>query len=450
MPRSLDFEYLLTPAGLERHRRVHIDASGRIESIAAASGERFDARIAIPGMPNAHSHAFQRAMAGQGEARIGKDSFWSWREHMYALAAVLDENDLYAIARRAYSDMLRAGFTCVGEFHYLHHRADGSRGEQMGRAVIAAARDVGIRMLFLPVYYRLGGFGEAARPGQRRFTHESPHAFCELLEKFSDVACGIAPHSLRAAPAEELAQLVRLTESVLGGEFPIHMHISEQRAEVEQCVAHHGARPMEVLARSIDLDARWNLVHATHTNASERSTIVASGARVVICPLTEAYLGDGLFVASEFAHTGGQLAIGSDSNVRIDAIEELRMLEYGQRLRSQQRACFASESGLGESLWRTASSSGADALALDVGAIEPGLFADFVTLDTASSPLSGVAPAQLMDAWITAGSRECIDAVYVGGERLVTTGSANSEAEIASDYCKVMSSVAERIRAAGH
>lgn len=438
MPRSLDFEYLLTPNGLETHRRVEIDDTGRVAGISKTPGDRFDAHFAVPGMPNAHSHAFQRAMVGHGEAKSGKDSFWSWRQHMYGLANIIGPDDLYAIARRAYTDMLCAGFTSVGEFHYLHHLPAGEASDEMGRAVIAAAQDVGIRLVFLPVYYRTGGFGAQALPEQRRFIHASPETFCELLAQFADIHCGIAPHSLRAVPADELQRLVEMAESVLGKNFPIHMHIAEQEAEVEQCEAFHKARPLKVLSDSVNLDRRWNLVHATHINGGECSLITASGARVVLCPLTEAYLGDGFFPAPDFQKMGGHFAVGSDSNVRIDAIEELRLLEYGQRLKHRQRACLANDSGIGQPLWQHCATSGAAALALAAGEIRTGSYADFVTLDTGSSSLSGIAPENLLDAWLTAGSRQNIRDVYVGGECMVRDGEALSEAEVGRDYTRCM------------
>ena len=327
MPRSLDFEYLLTPQGLERRRRVHIDDSGRIQSIGAAGKDGFDARFAIPGMPNAHSHAFQRAMVGFAEAKAGDDTFWSWRRYMYRLAAVLDPDDLYAIARRAYADMLGGGFTGVAEFHYIHHSPEGKASGDMGRAVIEAARDVGIRLVFLPVYYRRGGFGKAAGAEQARFLHSSPESFGELLSQFADVPCGIAPHSLRAVPADELDRLVLVAEALPGKAFPLYMHVAEQLSEVSDCLDHSGSRPVQLLARSVNLDQRWNLVHATHTDENERATIINNGARVVLCPLTEANLGDGLFAAVNYMESAGDWALGSDSNVRIDAVEEICLLE---------------------------------------------------------------------------------------------------------------------------
>lgn len=444
MPRSLDFKYLLTDTGLQKNQRVSFDDAGLITAVAPSQAKQFDGQFAIPAMPNAHSHAFQRAMVGHGETRRKGDSFWRWREHMYALAAHVSADDLYAIARRAYADMLCAGFTSVGEFHYLHHLVDGARGPEMGQALIAAARDTGIRIVMLPVYYRRGGFDQPASPRQARFLHDSADEFCRLLEAFREVPCGIAPHSLRAVPAVELTELVRLAGEVLDDEFPIHLHISEQRAEVEQCIKHHGLRPVELLARETTLGERWNLVHATHADAGERNLISACGARVVLCPLTEAYLGDGQFAASEYVRAGGNFALGSDSNVRIDAIEELRALEYSERLRRESRICLGDGARHGESLWQQCAAAGGQALGQPIGKVSPGYHADFVVLDIESPRLAGVPESLLMDAWLTAGSAADISAVYVGGESRARNGHVDTEHDIAKAYKRVLAGLQNR------
>ncbi len=445
MPRSLDFEYLLTDDGLRPRQRVTFDDAGVITAIAPSPAEQFDARFAIPGMPNAHSHAFQRAMVGHGETRHRGDSFWRWREHMYALAAEVTPEDLYAIARRAYADMLCAGFTAVGEFHYLHHGVGGAAGPEMGQALIAAANDTGIRLVLLPVYYRCGGFDQPASPRQQRFLHHNPEAFCRLLESLQQVPCGIAPHSLRAVPVEELGELLAQTATVLGAEFPVHLHISEQQAEVEQCIAHHGRRPVETLASQIELGPRWNLVHATHADGNERRLIVEAGARVVLCPLTEAYLGDGQFAASEYCRAGGEFAVGSDSNVRIDAIEELRLLEYSERLRRQSRICLGDGARHGESLWQSGAQAGGAALGLPVGGVCPGQYADFVALKTSTARLEAVPAEQLLDAWLTAGSAADIATVYVGGEVLVEEGQHRDFEDLSAGFKNCLDGLQRRL-----
>ncbi|HEY3860205.1 MAG TPA: formimidoylglutamate deiminase [Gammaproteobacteria bacterium] len=422
MQSRLAFEYLLTPKGLMRDQALVIDPAGRIERIEPRGPGPCDGFLAIPGLPNAHSHAFQRALAGYGEVPSGQDSFWSWREAMYRLANRVSPEQMFIIAREAFWDMLRGGFTSVAEFHYLHHMPDGRPGVQMARAVVSAAKEAGIRLRLLPVFYQSGGFGKPARDEQRRFIHTSIDDFCGLLSELQGVELGLAPHSLRAVPVESLPKLIEATARFMDADAPIHIHISEQRREVEECQALYGAPPIEVLAKHMRLDKRWNLVHATHATPNESSITRAAGATVVICPITEAYLGDGLFAAEEFVSAGGQIAIGSDSNCRIDAIEELRLLEYGQRLRQERRARLATSAGLGVPLWSAAARGGAAALGHASGALAPGHLADLVVLQREAPALRGHDADTLMDALIIGGSRADISDVYVGGERRVHAG----------------------------
>lgn len=436
MQTRLAFEYILTPQGMQRDQALVVDAAGRIERIEPRGGGPCDGFLAIPGMPNAHSHAFQRALAGYGEVAgaTGEDSFWSWREAMYRLANRISPEEMFIIAREAFWDMLRGGFTSVAEFHYLHHMPDGRPGAQMARAVAAAAKETGIRMRFLPVYYQTGGFGRPARDEQRRFIHGSVADFCALLEELHDVELGLAPHSLRAVPADTLPALVEATAKYMAADAPIHIHISEQRREVEECQELYQTTPIELLARSVKLGPRWNLVHATHASAAECGSIRKAGSTVVICPITEAYLGDGLFAADDFVSSGGQIAVGSDSNCRIDAIEELRLLEYGQRLRKERRARLATRAGLGIPLWTAACRGGAVALGYASGAIAPGRFADLVVVQRDAAALRGHDVDTLMDALIIGGSRADIGDVYVGGERRVHAGVCHGQDESARAF----------------
>jgi formimidoylglutamate deiminase len=421
MPRQLTFEYMLTDAGVERGRRMVLDDEGRIAAIETAATGPWDGAFVIPGMPNAHSHAFQRALAGVRETATS-DSFWGWRETMYRIANALDADDLYVIAVRAFADMLRAGFTSVAEFHYLHHGLNGAPTAEMALAIRAAARDAGIRLTLLPVLYQQGGFNRAPTAAQRRFVHRSLDEFARLLEQLAGEPCGVAPHSLRAVPLEVLPDLVTLADDLLGPRSPIHIHVSEQKQEVIDSCERYGLPPIECLARTIQLDGRWNLVHATHAEPQELDLIISRGSTLVLCPLTEAYLGDGLFPLARFAARGGVFAIGSDSNARIDAIEELRLAEYGQRLREERRGLLAHDEGLGSTLWTQAASAGGRALGQAVGALEVGAFADLVALDLDDPLFAGVAPQQVLDAWIIGGSGAQIRAVYVGGERRVERG----------------------------
>ncbi|HEY1772318.1 MAG TPA: formimidoylglutamate deiminase [Gammaproteobacteria bacterium] len=434
MQTRLAFEYILTPKGMLRDQALVVGADGRIERIEPRGAGPCDGFLAIPGMPNAHSHAFQRALAGYGEVPSGQDSFWSWREAMYRLANRVSPEDMFVIAREAFWDMLRGGYTSVAEFHYLHHMPDGRPGAQMGRAVISAAREAGIRLRLLPVFYRRGGFGQPARDEQRRFVHDSVEDFCALLSELHDVDLGLAPHSLRAVPVEDLEKFVQVASAIAGADAPIHIHISEQRREVEECQSAYGTTPIELLAKHVGLDRRWNLVHATHATEAEMQITRKADASVVICPITEAYLGDGLFAAQEFVSAGGRIAIGSDSNCRIDAIEELRLLEYGQRLRQERRARLATSAGLGVPLWQLASGGGAMALGHPSGALAPGHFADVVVLQREAAALRGHDVDTLMDALIIGGSRADIGDVYVGGERRVQAGMCHGQEQSAHAF----------------
>ncbi len=422
MGAVLRFEHILTPGGIERHKRLVIDDLGRVTAIEddePGPGQGADGWLALPGMPNAHSHSFQRALVGRGEAARGADSFWSWREAMYGLALTLTPEQLSSVAARAFADMLRAGFTSVAEFHYLHHRAHGSRGPEMARAVAAAANQAGIRLVLLPVLYQRGGFGRPAEPRQRRFVHQRLEDYLKLLRDLNDLPLGIAPHSLRAVDPSILTELIAAADVMLPPGYPRHIHIAEQHREVEECLAATGARPVELLAAAVDLGPEWSLVHGTHVSDKEMVLMADTGVTTVLCPLTEAYLGDGVFPARSYVRRGGRLAVGSDSNVRIDAVEELRWLEYGQRLSLGRRACLATDSGLGAPLWRMAADGGAAALAQPVGAIAPGCFADLVVLDAEDPTLSGLGARAAMDGLLTGGSSASFAAVYVGGQRRV-------------------------------
>lgn len=440
MRDALVFEHILTPRGLAARQRICIDAQGRIAAIEAAGRSEADGWLAVPGMPNAHSHSFQRAMAGYGEAAGGNDSFWTWRETMYALARAITAEDLYAIACQAFADMLRGGYTSVAEFHYLHHLPDGSRSPAMAKSVIAAARDTGIGLVMLPVLYLTGGFGRDPQAAHRRFVHDSIGEFCELLAAVAGtgVQCGVAPHSLRAVPSHRLGELLSGARAVLGDGFPVHIHIAEQRDEVEDCIAACGTSPVRLLAGAVELDERWSLVHATHADEDELTAVRRAGARIVICPLTEAYLGDGIFPSAAFLRAGGQLAVGSDSNVRIDVLEELRLLEYVQRLVSRKRARLADADGLGTPLWRQAAGAGAAALHLPAGGLEPGRRADIVVFDAFEPPLQGPSPERAMDALVTGGSARNVRDVYVCGRQCVSAGEVAGGRDIGERFAKVV------------
>jgi formimidoylglutamate deiminase len=390
----------------------------------------------VPGVANLHSHAFQRAMAGLAEASVvegGDDSFWSWRDVMYRFLGALTPDDVQTIATQLYVEMLEAGFTSVGEFHYLHNAPDGTPyadPAEMSLRILAAARSTGIGLTHLPVLYMDGGFGgQAAGPAQRRFLLD-PDAALDLFMRVSAESharsrerVGFAFHSLRAVPPDAMSHCV----DVLGtgpGAPRMHIHAAEQTAEVEGCIAWSGARPVEWLLDNQPLGHNWCLVHATHMSGDEASALARAGSVAGLCPTTEANLGDGLFSLADFMTHGGRLGIGSDSHISVSPVEELRWLEYGQRLRSRRRNVAGAVDGgsTAAALFRRAVAGGAQALGQPIGAIGPGLRADLVVLDGEHPLLAGRAGHELLDSWVFSGDRRLVRQVFVGGELLVDGG----------------------------
>lgn len=314
----------------------------------------------------------------------------------------------------------------------------------MAFAVREAARDAGIRLVMLPVLYQRGGFGRDPAPEQQRFVHHSLEEFGRLLEALRDAPCGVAPHSLRAVELAALPELVALTDAILGRDAPIHIHVSEQRREVDECRALHGSPPIECLAETIELGPRWSLVHATHVEPAEIELIKERDPNLVLCPLTEAYLGDGLFPLQLL--DDARFAIGSDSNVRIDAIEELRLAEYGQRLAHQRRMALGGPDDVGGSLWRRTAQVGARSLAQPVGVLEPGRFADLTVLDLGDPLFAGVPIQHVLDAWITGGSAAQIESVYVGAQRRIERGEIVSAIGL-DRFADVMTRIHEQAQA---
>lgn len=389
-----------------------------------AAGEDRHASV-VPGMPNLHSHAFQRAMAGLAERRgRGRDSFWSWRQTMYDFALKITPEQLQAVAELLYVEMLETGFTRVGEFHYLHHDRDGrpygNIAELAGR-ISEAALSTGIGLTLLPVFYAHSGFG-ALPPtdAQRRFI-SGMDDFAALMDhcrgalpRVPGSVLGVAPHSLRAVSPQDLAALTALAH-----DGPVHIHIAEQTKEVEDCLAWSGARPVEWLLANAKVDARWCLVHATHMTEDETVRLAASGAVAGLCPVTEANLGDGIFNGSLFLSHGGRFGIGSDSNVMISLPAELSHLEYSQRLAQRERTVLAPEGGSnGRHLFDRAVEGGGTALGRNT-AIAVGNSADFVSLDTTKVPY--LHHDQVLDSWIFAGGVS-VDGVWVRGHKVVENG----------------------------
>ena len=384
----------LLPSGQARNVRVTIEgaAIARVELGVAESRGDVHCDYLVPALSNLHSHAFQRAMAGFAESRsAGPDNFWNWRETMYRFALSMTPDDVEAIATQLYVEMLEAGFTRVGEFHYLHHDIDGTPYNdtaEMVTRIASATTEAGISLTMLPVYYAHSGFGGTPpRTEQRRFLHDI-HQFSALMSRTKDIVAalpggvlGVAPHSLRAVGTQDLAVLSTLAD---GG--PIHIHIAEQVAEVEQCLAWSGSRPVNWLIDNAEIDRRWCLIHATHVDAAEMQRLAEHGAVVGLCPITEANLGDGIFPAGDLLALGGSFGIGSDSNILISARHELQQLEYSQRLDTFSRSVIASPSmSTGQRLWNETLSGGAQALGVRAG-IEVGLPADLVSLSLSGAP----------------------------------------------------------------
>ncbi len=395
--------------------------------------------LELPGIPNIHCHAFQRAMAGLAERQSERqDSFWTWRELMYRFAGRVGPDSLRDIASQLYVEMLEAGYTSVCEFHYLHHQADGRPYDDptaMSQALIAAARETGIRLTLLPVLYMVGGFdGRALSERQRRFRHEvdSFLALVATLRRSEDalLRVGIALHSLRAVPAGAMRELLAAAPA----DMLVHIHISEQVAEVEECLQLRGARPVQWLLANASVNARWTLVHATHLDENEVAGIARSGAVVALCPTTEANLGDGLFPLRDYIALGGRLGIGSDSNVSVSPVEELRWLEYGQRLATRQRniASTAEYPRSGESVLLRSVAGGRQAVAQD------GQERDRFSLDETAPALAGVAAEDVHDRFVFAGNVPLVRDVHVGGHRVVQDGRHPRREEIAARYRRAL------------
>lgn len=417
----------LLPEGWRENVRLTLE-DGRVASIetdvAQDSADEHHA-VLVPAMPNLHSHAFQRAMAGLAEVRgPASDSFWSWRTVMYKFALSMTPEHIEAVAAKLYIEMLEAGFSRVGEFHYLHHDKDGrpyaniaEHAERIG----AASADTGIGLTLLPVFYAHSGFGGAAPiEGQRRFINsldsfQSLLAGCRaVVDRLPGGELGVAPHSLRAVTPEELANVVKLV-----GDGPIHIHVAEQVKEVEDCVAWSGARPVEWLLDHAPVDQRWCLIHATHMTDDETRRMARSGAAAGLCPVTEANLGDGTFPAPLFLQEGGRYGVGSDSNILISVPEELRQLEYSQRLALRARNVVAMPGGsTARALFDHAVEGGGAALKIATG-LKQGNPADIVSLDVGAAPyLSG---DQWLDHWIFAGGVS-VDCVWALGRKQVEGG----------------------------
>lgn len=424
-----------------------VDAGGAWGAIQAGASAQARAGAIVldgpvlPGVVNAHSHAFQRAIAGLTERRggVASDDFWSWRDRMYSVALRITPEQLENIAALLYAELLEGGYTHVCEFHYLHNAPDGkpyADPAEMSLALVRAAQRVGIGLTLLPTLYMRSGFEAIGlREDQRRFASD-PESLCRLvtdLQKqtagLANINVGVAVHSLRAVDGRSVQELADFAAE---GKLPVHIHISEQTQEVRDCLAHTGQRPMAWLVDHLPVDERWNLVHATHATEAELAAVSARGAAIVICPTTEANLGDGVFDYPAYAGLGGRWSIGSDSHVTRTWTEELRLLEYSQRLIRQQRNVAATEANASTAavLFEAALAGGQTATSRRLGGMEPGRRADFAVLDEQSSALQGIPTENLLDALVFSSPDARCKQVFVGGAQATAHGQAGTGSEV--------------------
>lgn len=462
----------LLPDGWASDVRLEVDDTGTLTRVAAGDsggGARSLAGPVLPGAPNLHSHAFQRGLAGRAESgSSADDGFWTWREVMYRFVERVGPEEQEALALQLYVEMLKAGYTSVGEFHYLHGQPDGTAYEdpaEMARRILSAARRAGIGITLLPVLYTRGGFeNEPLEGAQRRFAPPGGDLLPlleTLLESEEDpqVRIGFAPHSLRAVPGDRLVAAAEAARSLDPG-MPVHVHAAEQRREVEACLADRGARPVEWLLAETAASSGWCLIHATHVTPEETEALARSPVVAGLCPTTEANLGDGIFPLADYLAAGGSFGIGSDSHVSVSPVEELRWLEYGQRLRSGERnvagrfhrgatgagtrsearsaTAAPSPRSTGEILYRGALDGGRAALGREIAALAPGRRADWVVLDPGHPSVGARTHEGLLDGWIFSGNTTPVRDVMVGGRWMVEEGRHALEEEAREGFLRAL------------
>ncbi|MEE1887637.1 formimidoylglutamate deiminase [Pseudomonas carassii] len=443
-------ERALLPSGWARNVRLEVAADGRLASIeadASAAGAERLAGPLLPGMPNLHSHAFQRAMAGLAEvAGNPNDSFWTWRELMYRLVGRITPEQLQVIARQLYIEMLKAGYTSVAEFHYVHHDQSGQAyadPAELSRRISAAASASGIGLTLLPVLYSHSGFGgQAPNDGQRRFINSTEQylrlqqQLAPLLAQQPAQALGLCFHSLRAVTPGQISDVLGAGDAAC----PVHIHIAEQQKEVDDCLAWSGRRPLQWLYEHVEVDQRWCLVHATHAEADEVAAMARSGAVAGLCLTTEANLGDGIFPAVDYLAQGGRMGIGSDSHVSLSVVEELRWLEYGQRLRDQRRNRLyrGDQPMVGRTLYDAALAGGAQALGQPIGELAVGKRADWLVLDGQDPYLAVADGDAILNRWLFAGGDRQVRDVMVNGQWVVRQGRHGQEEESAVAFVEVL------------
>ncbi len=398
---------------------IAIGADGRIESVGSGEqpARRLEGMALLPGFVNAHSHAFQRGLRGSGERfPTGGGSFWSWRQAMYGLVSTLDRTALARICRRAFAEMRDAGITAVGEFHYLHHERD--EDFAFDEVVLEAAAEVGIRLVLLQAYYAAGGVGKPLEPGQARFATRDLARYWQQLDRLAarldpTQSLGVAAHSVRAA---DIAEIAALHTEAGRRRLPFHMHLEEQRGEIAETIAAYGRTPTRLLCDELEANSGLTAVHCTHTSPQDMAAFLGRGWRACICPLTEANLGDGLPDLAALHESGGRISLGTDSNARISLLEEMRWLEYGQRLRREVRGTLTDvDGGVAATTLAAATSDGAAALGIEAGTIAAGAWADFVAIDLTAPALADVPESGLLDAIVFGADNGVIAGTFVGG-----------------------------------
>ncbi len=443
--------------GFESEIAIFADSAGNISRISRAADDlkratRLKDRALLPGLVNVHSHSFQRAIRARTEHRTAaeRDTFWTWREAMYHAANRLSPEDIYAVARMAFLEMLLSGISTVGEFHYLHHGPDGRPYPErnlIAHHVLRAADEVGLRIVLLRTAYARSGFNKVPNPGQARFITpksadfirdtEALRAFIPKFVPSGRASVAVAPHSVRALP---LDYIVDVASYACDASLPLHMHVSEQPGEIEECISEHGMRPIELLRGRDVLSSRFTGIHAIHVTEAEIAALASAGGRVCACPTSERNLGDGAVPARELTTARVGICFGSDSNIQIDLLEDARLLEYHLRMNRLERAVLAPEagrSGLAERLFTSATSMGAKALGIPAGKMEVGQAADFFTVDLNDASVAGADSASLLNHIVFSLERTAIRDVFVGGEPQIQDGHHVHEEEIVRDFGRV-------------
>ncbi|MBI6634119.1 formimidoylglutamate deiminase [Pseudomonas paralactis] len=443
-------ERALLPNGWANDVRLEVSDDGLLTKVEPNAGAEGAERLRGPvlaGMPNLHSHAFQRAMAGLAEvAGNPNDSFWTWRDLMYRMVGKINPEQLQIIARQLYIEMLKAGYTSVAEFHYVHHDTNGqpyADRTELSRQISLAAACSGIGLTLLPVLYTHAGFGgQAPNEGQRRFINSTEH-YLDLQARLQPILAaqpaqqlGLCFHSLRAVTPEQIQQVLAASDKTC----PVHIHIAEQQKEVDDCLAWSGKRPLQWLYDNVEVDERWCLVHATHADADEVTRMAKSRAIAGLCLTTEANLGDGIFPAVDFLAQGGRMGIGSDSHVSLSVVEELRWLEYGQRLRDQRRnRLYRSDQPMvGRTLFDAALDGGAQALGQPIGRLEVGKRADWIVLDGSDPYLATASEDGILNRWLFAGGDRQVRDVLVNGKWVVRDGHHAGEEDSSRAFTQVL------------